>query len=296
MAKPIRKAIFPVAGLGTRFLPATKATPKEMITVVDKPLIQFAVEEAIAAGITQLIFITNASKRAIEDHFDTNHELEKHLELMQKDELLDSVRSILPSGVHCVYIRQPAPKGLGDAVLCAADVIGDEPFAVLLADDFIVGNKNYALQQMVDIYSASNGEQVVAVEEVPMANIHQYGVIKWQLEQGRNDLGVVQAMVEKPSRELAPSNKAIVGRYILNSSIFSYLKSQKPGAGGEIQLTDAIASSLSAFQTHALAFDGIRYDCGNKLGYLKATVELALRHESLKADFKDYLTKILNKD
>lgn len=282
----IRKAVFPVAGMGTRFLPATKANPKEMLTVVDKPLIQYAVEEAVAAGVEQLIFVTSSSKRSIEDHFDKNYELEAEMEKKGKTELLKLVRGVLPEGVSCVYIRQAQPLGLGHAVLCAKDVVGNEPFAVILADDLIDGEDKGALAQMADVYDYRQSS-VLGVEYVPQDETYKYGIVDIK-DQG-DRVGHVSAIVEKPSPKEAPSNLAVVGRYILTPRIFELLESTPKGAGGEYQLTDAIASLMEEQQVLTYTFRGPRFDCGSKLGYLKASVELGLKHPELKDEFLDYL-------
>ncbi len=284
--KNVRKAVFPVAGMGTRFLPATKANPKEMLTVVDKPLIQYAVEEAVAAGIQQLIFVTSSSKRSIEDHFDKNYELEAELERKGKTALLELVRNILPEGVSCVYIRQAEALGLGHAVLCAKDVVGNEPFAVILADDLIDGEDAGALAQMVDVYDYRHSS-VLGVEYVPKEETSKYGIVDIK-DQGER-VGHVAAIVEKPKPEEAPSNLAVVGRYILTPRIFELLESTPKGAGGEYQLTDAIASLMDEQQVLTYTFRGPRYDCGSKLGYLKASVELGIKHAELKDEFLEYL-------
>jgi UTP--glucose-1-phosphate uridylyltransferase len=284
----IRKAIFPVAGLGTRFLPATKANPKEMLPIVDKPLIQYAVEEAIAAGITQLIFITSGSKRAIEDHFDRNHELENILELRGLDELLESVQSILPEHAHCVYVRQPYPDGLGGAVLCAQQVIGDEPFAVLLADDLMEvapGARN-VMQQMVDEYQLLK-TNIIAIERIPIELSNRYGIVAVDPDEG--SIKKIQQIVEKPNPEVALSDMAVVGRYILQPEIFPLLEQVKAKATGETQLTDGIAELLHVQDCYAYEFIGRRYDCGNKLGYVQATLSYALRHPEIGKQFKQYL-------
>jgi UTP--glucose-1-phosphate uridylyltransferase len=286
MSKKIKTAVFPVAGLGTRFLPATKANPKEMLPVVDKPLIQYAAEEAIAAGVTELIFVTSSSKRAIEDHFDRNFELETVLAERGKQELLDLVQGILPKGVSCVYIRQPEALGLGHAVLCAKNVVGDNPFAVILADDLVYDGNRGCLAQMVELYEQHQCS-LLGVEEVDPNDTDKYGVVKTDLIGER--LGVVSRIVEKPKPEVAPSNLAVVGRYILNPRIFDLLETTGKGAGGEIQLTDAIASLLDEERVLAYEFEGQRYDCGDKLGYLIATVEFALKHPTLKDEFLEYL-------
>ncbi len=290
MHKSIRKAVFPVAGLGTRFLPATKASSKEMMPVVDKPLIQYAVEEALAAGITELVFITGRSKRAIEDHFDKAYELEAELDRKGKHELLQVVRNILPSHVNCIYIRQAEPLGLGHAVLCAKPVIGDEPFAVLLADDLMDVPTGVAsvTEQMVAVYQRERAS-VLAVQEVPKAETKQYGIVSAQ--PWSDQLERVVGIVEKPAPEVAPSNLPVVGRYVLTPSIFSMLENIKPGAGGELQLTDGIEALLSHQPTFAYRFEGKRYDCGSKLGYLRATVELGLKHLEVGAEFGAYLAR-----
>ena len=281
------KAVFPVAGLGTRFLPATKASPKEMLPVVDKPLIQYAVEEAVAAGITDMIFVTGRSKRAIEDHFDKAYELETELERRGRFEMLDYVRNLLPKNINCIYIRQSEPLGLGHAVLCAQHVVGDEPFAVLLADDLLDGEPA-VMQQMVMIYDQHQCS-VLGVQDVPRADTRSYGIVASASEGERIER--VSAIVEKPKPDEAPSTLAVVGRYILTSRIFHHLENIKPGSGGEIQLTDAIASLLSEEKILAYRYDGVRYDCGSKIGYLKATVEFALRHGEVAKDFSQYLAE-----
>jgi len=282
----ITKVVFPVAGLGTRFLPATKANPKEMLPVVDKPLIQYAVEEAVRAGINELIFVTSSSKRAIEDHFDKNYELESELEKKGKQDLLKILRSIVPEGVSAVYIRQPEALGLGHAVLCAKKVVGDEPFAVILADDLIDDDAAGVTAQMAEIFE-QRGCSILGVEEVPRDETRKYGIVKAGATDGR--VAEVSQIVEKPKPESAPSNLAVVGRYILTPRIFSLLETTGRGAGGEIQLTDAIAALLKEEKVLAYQFHGKRYDCGSKLGYLQATVEYALKHPELSEDFKRYL-------
>ncbi len=281
----VRKAVFPVAGLGTRFLPATKASPKEMLPIVDKPLIQYAVEEAVAAGVTDMIFITGRSKRAIEDHFDKSVELELELERKQKSEMLELVRNILPKNVNCIYIRQAEPLGLGHAVLCARPVIGEEPFAVLLADDLLDGAPP-VLEQMVDIFDHYQCS-VLAVQEVPRSETRNYGIVATRPVAER--IEQISAIVEKPKPEEAPSTLAVVGRYILMPRIFHYLENGKPGAGGEIQLTDGIAALLADERALAYRYDGTRYDCGSKLGYLQATVVFGQRHPEVGAAFSEYL-------
>lgn len=283
--KKVTKAVFPVAGLGTRFLPATKASPKEMLPIVDKPLIQYAVEEAVAAGVTDMIFVTGRSKRAIEDHFDKSVELEMELERKQKDDMLRLVRNILPKNVNCVYIRQAEPLGLGHAVLCAKPVIGDEPFAVLLADDLLDGEPP-VLQQMVDTYEYYCCS-VLGVQDVPRSETRSYGIVATRPVAER--IEQVSAIVEKPKPEEAPSTLGVVGRYILTPRIFHYLENGKPGAGGEIQLTDGIAALMAEEQVLAYRYQGTRYDCGSKLGYLQATVVFGQRHPEVGEAFSQYL-------
>ena len=282
----IKKAIFPVAGMGTRFLPATKASPKEMLPIVDKPLIQYAVEEAVAAGVTELIFVTSSSKRAIEDHFDTNFELENKLAKAGKEELLAIVRQVLPKGVSCAYIRQPDTLGLGHAVLCAKQLINNEPFAVLLADDLIDNDDKPCLVQMAEKYSETSNS-VIAVQEIPMSESDKYGIVGSTQRQGR--LTKIDRIVEKPAQHEAPSNLAVVGRYILTPNIFNCLEQTPVGKGGEIQLTDAISRLLVSESIYAWQFEGTRYDCGSKLGYLQATIAHALRHPEVGDEFKKYL-------
>jgi UTP--glucose-1-phosphate uridylyltransferase len=281
----VKKAVFPVAGLGTRFLPATKASPKEMLPIVDKPLIQYAVEEAAAAGITDMIFVTGRSKRAIEDHFDKAYELENELERKNKTEMLEFVRDLLPKNMNCIYIRQQEALGLGHAVLCAKPVVGDEPFAVLLADDLLDGSVP-VMRQMVDTYSAE-GCSILGVQDVPRADTRSYGIVAATPAGAR--IEKVSAIVEKPKPEEAPSTLAVVGRYVLTPRIFHHLENVKPGAGGEIQLTDGIASLLAEEQVLAYRYDGVRYDCGSKLGYLQATVVFGQRHPEVGAAFTQYL-------
>ncbi len=286
--KRVTKAVFPVAGMGTRFLPATKASPKEMLPIVDKPLIQYAVEEAVAAGITELVFITGRTKRAIEDHFDKAYELETELEARGKHALLDVVRKTVPAGVNCIYIRQPEALGLGHAVLCASHVVGDdEAFAVLLADDLLDNDGGApVLKQMVDVFNY-NRCSVLGTMDVPIEDTRQYGIVSTESASGRARR--VTGIVEKPKPEEAPSTQAVVGRYILTPRVFRHLRDLRPGAGAELQLTDAIAALLKEEAVLAYEFEGQRYDCGSKLGYLKATVELALRHPELADDFAAYL-------
>jgi len=293
MDKIIRKAVFPVAGLGTRFLPATKANPKEMLTVVDKPLIQYAAEEAVNAGIDELVFVTSSSKRAIEDHFDKNYELESELEKKGKTDLLKIVQEVVPANVTCVYVRQPEALGLGHAVLCAKPVVGDEPFAVILADDLINSSGNCVLGQMASVYNHYHAS-ILGVEEVPPDETDRYGIVDPGETDGR--VSHVQNIVEKPAPEEARSNLAVVGRYILTPTIFKYLEKIPRGAGGEIQLTDAIEQLLGVEQVLAYRFEGKRYDCGSKLGYLQATVEFALQHPELRDDFLQYLVSEFGQD
>lgn len=285
MPQPVRSAVFPVAGRGTRFLPATKASPKEMLPVVDKPLIQYAVEEAVAAGATKLIFVTGSSKRAIEDHFDTDAELEAALTGSGKLELLASIQDLVPEGVSCIYIRQGEPLGLGHAVLCARPAVGDEPFFVHLADDLIRGEPP-CLQQMAEDHK-QHGSSIVAVEEVPRESTSSYGIVGLDDDGSRSQ--AIHSIVEKPRPEDAPSNKAVVGRYLLLPEVFDKLEQTGRGAGGEIQLTDAIADLLGEKPVHAFAFEGERFDCGSKLGYLQATVAYGLSHDRIGADFRRYL-------
>lgn len=287
----IRKAVFPVAGLGSRFLPATKAQPKEMLPVVDKPLIQYAVEEAVAAGITDMVFITGRNKRAIEDHFDTAYELESELEAANKNALLELVRNVIPKNINCIYIRQSAPLGLGHAVLCARPVIGNDPFAVLLADDFMdtADGVKPVLAQMTDVFQRE-GHSVLAVQDVPRADTKQYGIVSATAY--KPQLELVNAIVEKPQPDVAPSTLAVVGRYVLSNKIFDYLETIGKGAGGEIQLTDGIAALMQAEKVLAYRYDGQRYDCGSKLGYLKAMVAMGLKHPETGAGFTEYLRSL----
>ena len=285
MTHSIRKAVFPIAGLGTRFLPATKASPKEMLTVVDKPLIQYAVEEAYAAGIRQMIFVTGRTKRSIEDHFDTAYELESELEAAGKKELLALVQSITPDDMRCVYVRQHRALGLGHAVLCARELVGNEPFALLLADDLMVGQPP-VMTQMVQQYQEWRAS-ILAVQDVPREETRKYGIVSGtQINERLLD---VSGMVEKPRPEDAPSTLAVAGRYILTPGIFHEIANQPPGAGGEIQLTDAIASLLRREKVFAYRYQGTRYDCGSKLGFLQATVDLAQQHAGVGEEFKTWL-------
>ena len=284
----ITKAVFPVAGLGTRFLPATKASPKEMLPIVDKPLIQYAAEEAIAAGATELIFITGKNKRSIEDHFDEASELEAQLEASGKKEMLAVLKAILPSHVSCIFIRQPRALGLGHAVLCAKPVVGDSPFSVILADDLIDADISVT-KQMVDIY-AEKGRSILGVEDVLPSETASYGIVDAQPIDA--NLLQMKSIVEKPKPEDAPSTLAAVGRYILTPEIFSCLEKVKPGKGGEIQLTDGISDLMQLEDVFAYRFSGKRFDCGSKLGFMKANVELALKHPELKEKFSQYLKSV----
>ena len=281
----VKKAVFPVAGLGTRFLPATKASPKEMLPIVDKPLIQYAVEEAAAAGITDMIFVTGRSKRAIEDHFDKAYELESELERAQKTEMLDFVRNMLPKNINYIFTRQAEALGLGHAVLCARPVVGDETFAVILADDLMEGTPPI-MRQMTDVY-AEQRCSLLGVMDVAREETRRYGIVK--TEPFGDRLERISGIVEKPAPEKAPSTLAVVGRYILTPRIFRHLETVRSGAGGEIQLTDAIASLLAEEQVLAYRYQGVRYDCGSKLGYLQATVDYGRRHLEVGEAFSAYL-------
>ena len=270
--KPVRKVVFPVNGLGTRFLPATKATPKEMLPIVDMPLIQYAVAEAAAAGVTEMIFVTGRNKRAIEDHFDDYPELERELEEKGKDELLDLVRNIVPAGVKCIYIRQPKALGLGHAVLCAKPVVGDEPFAVMLADD-LVDAKESCIGQLIKVREEHKGGSVMAVQDVAPEATNKYGIVS--VDDVAQQTSQMRGIVEKPDPAVAPSRMAVIGRYVFEPEIFDYLEKLEPGVGGEIQLTDGVASSLEEVPTYAYRFEGRRFDCGSKQGFLDATVHFA---------------------
>jgi len=283
------KAVFPVAGLGTRFLPATKASPKEMLPIVDKPLIQYAAEEAIAAGATELIFITGRNKRSIEDHFDNASELEASLEASGKKQLLEILRGILPSHVSCIFIRQPKALGLGHAVLCAKPVVGDNPFSVILADD-LVDASPAATQQMADVFARTQCS-ILGVEDVLPEETASYGIVDaFEIEQ---NLLQLKSIVEKPKPAEAPSTLAVVGRYVLTPKIFDCLEKVKPGKGGEIQLTDGISDLMQFEKILAYRFAGTRYDCGSKLGFMKANVELALKHPEISTEFAQYLKQLL---
>lgn len=296
---PVRKAVFPVAGLGTRFLPATKAQPKEMLPVVDKPLIQYAIEEAYSAGIRHMIFVTGRNKRSIEDHFDTAFELEKELETSKKYELLALIRAIKPDDMDCSFVRQSKPLGLGHAVLCAEHIVGNEPFAVLLADDLMINEATSdqpcastntsglsVLAQMVKLH-AQFGASILAVQEVPLEMVGRYGIVASEMLEQR--LSRVTQIVEKPTPEEAPSTLAVAGRYILTPEIFHQIRQQKAGALGEIQLTDGIANLLKIQHVYAYQYIGKRYDCGSKVGFLEATVELALQHPEVGVEFRQFL-------
>ena len=270
--KPVRKVVFPVNGLCTRFLPATKAMPKEMLPIVDKPLIQYAVEEAARAGITEMIFVTGRNKRAIEDHFDAHPELERELEEKGKDELLEIVRSILPHNIHCIYLRQPKALGLGHAVLCAQPVVGDDPFAVILADDLIDAPKG-CIGQLIEARASVGGGSVVAVQDVAPEETKKYGIVS--VDDGSLTTPRVRGIVEKPDPAVAPSRMAVIGRYVFEADIFDHLARLQPGVGGEIQLTDGIAASLENVPTYAHRFECARFDCGSKQGFIDATVHFA---------------------
>ena len=284
----VTKAVFPVAGLGTRFLPATKASPKEMLPIVDKPLIQYAVEEAVAAGITDLIFITGRGKRAIEDHFDKAYELEAELQAHGKNKLLKEVRGLLPDGVACAYVRQAEALGLGHAVLCARHLVGDEPFAVILADDLIDASVP-VMKQMVQVHGKTGGS-VISVQNVAREDTASYGIVS--VEKVSAGVSRVSNIVEKPKPEEAPSTLAVVGRYVLSPRIFHFLENLRPGAGREIQLTDAIGRLLREESVMAYEFQGTRYDCGSKIGYLQATVNYALKHPELANEFRAFLSTV----
>lgn len=289
--KKITKAVFPVAGLGSRFLPATKAQPKEMLPVVDKPLIQYAVEEAVAAGITEMVFITGRNKRAIEDHFDKAYELESELEAAGKIKLLEFIQNVIPKHVTCIFIRQSDPLGLGHAVLCARPVVGDEPFAVLLADDFmdVDAGVKPVMAQMTDVFRRE-GRTILAVQDVPRDQTKQYGIVS--AEPFHPNLERVNAIIEKPAPDVAPSTLAVVGRYVLTNGIFACLDKIGKGAGGEIQLTDGIAALMKDESVLAYRYEGTRYDCGSKLGYLKATMAMGMKHPETGAEFSEYVRQM----
>ena len=286
--KTIRKAVFPVAGLGTRFLPATKASPKEMLPIVDKPLIQYAAEEAVQAGIEQLIFVLGRTKNAIIDHFDAAPDLESDLRSKNKNSLLKTVQNIVPKNIDCVFVRQDLPLGLGHAIYCAKSIINDEPFAVILADD-LIKSKTPCLKQMIDLYSDINST-IVAIEKINKKDCNKYGIIDYSSKS--KSLYSLKSIIEKPSNAKAKSNLAVVGRYILPSNIFGKIKKSKPGVGKEIQITDAISGLIEDHDVYGYAFEGKRFDCGSKLGYLKATTEYAMEHKELSRDFKNYLKRL----
>ena len=288
--KPIRKAVFPVAGLGTRFLPATKSIPKEMLPIVDKPLIQYAVEEALEAGIETLIFITSRKKHAISDHFDTEFELETRLESAGKVELLGRITSIVPDRVGRVHVTQPEALGLGHAILCAESVVGDEPFAILLADDMIRNHGPGALAQMTEVYRQT-GASVIGVEEVPAQRTSSYGIVG--VRENPQGHMAVETIVEKPAPEKAPSRLGVIGRYVLDPSIFACLHDVQSGAGGEIQLTDGIAAMLADRPVLALPLEGERFDCGSRHGFIKATIEYAMDHEEIRDEILDHMQAVL---
>ncbi len=293
--KPVRKAVFPVAGLGTRFLPATKSIPKEMLPIVDKPLIQYAVEEALEAGIETLIFVTSRKKHAISDHFDTAFELETRLADDGKMEMLARIKEIVPENVSRVHVTQSEALGLGHAILCAESVVGDEPFAILLADDMIRSQGRGALAQMVDVHDQT-GASVIGVEEVPQEMTSSYGIVGLDhsgLDQSEGGLQEIHTIVEKPAPQDAPSRLGVVGRYVLSPHVFSCLRDVQAGAGGEIQLTDGIAAMLKSHKVLACPFSGVRYDCGSRQGFIKATIDYALDHHDLREDMLEHMAAIL---
>lgn len=290
MHKPIKKVVFPVAGLGTRFLPATKAVPKEMLPVVDRPLMQYAINEAVDAGIETMIFVNSRGKRAIEDHFDHMSDLEQELTDKQKHAQLAELNNILPENAEVVSVRQPVPLGLGHAVLCAASITGDEPFAVMLPDDLIYNEGKGVLKQMVEKYN-DTGCSIIGVESVPEDQVHKYGVVAGEAFDD-NNLMKLSTIVEKPVHGTAPSNLAVVGRYVLNGSIMKLIRQTPRGSGGEIQLTDAIAMQMKKEDVYAYQFDGKRYDCGSKDGFLKANIEYALRRKEFEEEMKNYLSNL----
>ena len=289
MYKPVKKAVFPVGGLGTRFLPATKAIAKEMLPVVDKPLIQYAVEEAIEAGIEQFIFVTGRGKSALEDHFDHSYELETTLMEKGKDDILKAVTDILPNPGSVFYTRQMKPHGLGHAVWCAKELIGDEPFAVLLADDLVLAPEKCCLSQMIDVYNKTGGN-VVAIEEVPFEDTNKYGVLDVTSDDGQ--IAQAKGLIEKPAPKDAPSNLSIIGRYILQPEVFKELDKQERGAGNEIQLTDAMAKTIGDIDFRGLRFEGTRFDCGSKLGFIEANLAFALNRDDLRDGVKDIISRL----
>jgi UTP--glucose-1-phosphate uridylyltransferase len=286
--KKIRKAVFPVAGLGTRFLPATKASPKEMLPIVDKPLIQYAAEEAVQAGIEQLIFVLGRTKNAIIDHFDASPDLESDLRIKNKNSLLKLIQNIVPKHIDCVFVRQDLPLGLGHAIYCAKNIINDEPFAVILADD-LIKSKIPCLKQMINVYSDINST-IVAIEKINKKECNKYGIIDYSSKS--KSLYSLKSIIEKPSYAKAKTNLAVVGRYILPSNIFGKINKSKPGVGQEIQITDAISGLIKDHDVYGYSFEGKRFDCGSKLGYLKATTEYAMEHKELSRDFKNYLKRL----
>ena len=293
--KPVRKAVFPVAGLGTRFLPATKSIPKEMLPIVDKPLIQYAVEEALEAGIETLIFVTSRKKHAISDHFDTAFELETRLADDGKMEMLARIKQIVPENVSRVHVTQSEALGLGHAILCAESVVGDEPFAILLADDMIRSQGRGALAQMVDVHDQT-GASIIGVEEVPQEMTSSYGIVGLNhsgLDQSEGGVREIHTIVEKPAPQDAPSRLGVVGRYVLSPHVFSCLRDVQAGAGGEIQLTDGIAAMLKSHKVLACPFSGVRYDCGSRQGFIKATIDYALDHHDLREDMLEHMAAIL---
>ena len=284
----IKKAVFPVAGIGTRFLPATKAVPKEMLPIIDKPLIQYAVNEAVAAGVTEMIFVTNSSKFAIEQHFAPDAKLEELLAIRHKQEILNEIKNILPKNITCVFVPQKEALGLGHAVLCAKEVVGDQPFAILLPDDLIYAEEQVCLQQLIDVYQQTNSS-VVAVQQIRPEDSRKYGMVDVRDE--LKPAAKIYGIVEKPAPQDAPSSFGVVGRYVLQPQIFSLLEQVSPGSGGEIQLTDGISALMQNEDVYACRFNGTRYDCGTKIGFLHATVEYALRRADLADDFKILLKK-----
>ncbi len=294
MKNAIKKAVFPVAGMGVRFLPATKANPKEMMPVVDKPLIQYAVEEAIAAGVKEMIFVTSSTKRSIEDHFDSSFELEEKLKKQGKDELLEIVHNILPKGISCVYIRQNAPLGLGHAILCAKRIVDNEPFAVLLADDLIEGTTDACLKQMIEQFEAVQSS-IVGIQKIKPEDSEKYGIVGFNENiKALSELEKISRIVEKPKLANAPSSFGVVGRYVLTPTIFSLLEKVQPDKSGEIQLTDAISQLLEKESVYAYQFKGTRFDCGSKFGYLQAIVSFGLKHKEVGDRFKEYLATLQN--
>lgn len=290
MSNLVKKAVFPVAGQGTRFLPATKANPKEMLPIVDKPLIQYAAEEAVKAGITELIFITGRTKRSITDHFDKAYELESELEKKGKTDKLEIVRNIVPDEVSCIYIRQAEPLGLGHAVHCAKPVVGDEPFAIILPDDLIEDGSRGVIKQMVEQFN-HKGRSLLAVENVPEEETYKYGIVDSTIHD-KSPVHPIHSIVEKPEPEQAPTTLGVVGRYILTPKIFECIEKTPRGAGNEIQLTDAIDLLIKQEEVYAYPFEGTRYDCGSKLGYMKAQIQYALKDNEIAGEFSEYLKQV----